>query len=415
MARDQDTTPQPSEKDRLHAQHSRLEQDLPPTPTSISLGSPISPINQPGAGSSSVLSSPPSISINSNDHAATPPPYSAPASTSHLVADASGALLTPARQPPSQPSQQPRKYPGLPPLNYHLYSPPLFELSPDCTTIKSTAPYLSSTASALIALVRAQATIPPKPQIHIIGRRGNHKPDFALKLNLMHLLVPDGGGGGGGSTLGGPGTQQQQQPQQRMDYLRCVGTGEMALRGGTKPALEPDLGDHAGLAAWARRFIEDPAPVKAFVLERTVVNLDTHWLEGQIRSLVAGALGYRGVVTVTFPVTHARVVVQSPDRVNKFFTGLTTLFAGRKTYEVVKAVWPFASCKRDQAEGSARVCAVQSEEQWWKEWAEPIRFAIATRRNGWVTNEDKLEALMEGKGKGLAKIDWGDGGTENGW
>lgn len=412
MAVDQDTTPQPSEKDRLRAQYGRLDQDLPPTPTSLSIGSPISPLVQPGAGnSSSVLSSPQSININ--DHPATPPPYSGPASASQL------ALFSPTQQTSSQP-QLPQKYPGLPPLPYHLYSPPLFELNSDCTTIKSTAPYLSSNASALIALVRAQATVPPKPQIHIIGRRGNHRPDFALKLNLMHLLVPDGSGSAPGP---GPGRGQQQQQQsqpsqpsqpQRMDYLRCVGTGEMALRGGTKPALEPDLGDHAGLEAWARRFVEDPAPVKAFVLERTVVNLDTDWLEGQIRSLVA-ALGYRGVVTVAFPVTHASVVVQSPDRVNKFFTGLTTLFAGRKTYEVVKAVWPFASCKRDQTGGGPRVCAVQSEEQWWKEWAQPIRFAIATKRNGWVTNEDKLEALMEGKGKGLAKVDWGDGGGENGW
>jgi len=63
-------------------------------------------------------------------------------------------------------------------------------------------------------------------------------------------------------------------------------------------------------------------------------------------------------------------VVQSPDRVNKFFTSVTTLFAGKKRYEVVKAVWPFATHKSG-VEG--RRCAVQSEAVWWEEWRDPIR------------------------------------------
>lgn len=65
------------------------------------------------------------------------------------------------QQPEQHPPPQPQEYPGLPRLDYRLYSPPLFELSSDCTTIKSTAPYLSSTVEALTALVRAQATVPP--------------------------------------------------------------------------------------------------------------------------------------------------------------------------------------------------------------------------------------------------------------
>lgn len=399
MSGNQDRTPQPSEKDRLHAHYNQEQhqqqvdqgRDAPPTPTSISLGSPISPLRAAGGASNAILSDPSHASINGEHFPPTLPPYSSPAtSSSHL--------LTPTQQPSLlSPSGPPQKYPGLPPLNYHLYSPPLFELSSDCTTIKSTAPYLSTTATALIALVRAQSTVPPKPQVHITGRRGgpHHRPDFALKLNLMPLLIPD-------------------DPAQRMDYLRCVGPNEPALRGGTKASLEPTLlddsdGGGGGLEAWARRFVADTAPVKAFVLERVVVHLDTAWLEGQLRSLVA-SMGYKGDVSVTFPVTHARVVVHSPDRVNKFFTGLTTLFSGRRTYEVVKAVWPFASCGRDDGAAGQRRCAVQSEEQWWKEWAQPIRFAIASRRNGWVTSEDKLEAIMEGKGgKGLARVDWGEG------
>ncbi|ROW09780.1 hypothetical protein VMCG_02298 [Cytospora schulzeri] len=368
-----------SEKDRLRAHFTQLDNTLPPTPTSVSLGSPISPLETRNSGGAS------SSLQQHQDHPLTPPPYSGPSRSSQLD------QLTPPdshSQGRGQKSHHTHEHPGLPCLDYRLYSPPLFELSSDCTTIKSNAPYLSSTTQALTSLCRSQSTVPPKPQIHITGRRA-HKIDFAIKLNLMPLLVPE-------------------EPRERMDYIRCVGSGEVALRGGTRPGLQPDVGDHAGLEEWARRFVADTSPVKSFVLERKVVNLDTEWLEGQIRSLVAST-AYKGVVTVTFPITHARVEVQNPDRVNKLFTGLTTLFVGKSTYEVVKAVWPFATCSKEEAAeaGVARRCVVQSEEQWWKEWAQPIKFAIATRRHGWVTNEDKLEAIMEGKGKGVSTVNWG--------
>jgi hypothetical protein len=83
---------------------------------------------------------------------------------------------------------------------------------------------------------------------------------------------------------------------------------------------------------------------------------------------------------------------------------VTTLFAGKQKYEVVKAVWPFATHRAGEP---GRKCTVQSEETWWREWRDPLKFAIASKRKGWVTNEDKLEALMEGVGKGIAAVDWG--------
>lgn len=36
--------------------------------------------------------------------------------------------------------------------------------------------------------------------------------------------------------------------------------------------------------------------------------------------------------------------------------------------------------------------------------------AIATKRHGWVTNEDKLEALMEGTPSAASAVDWGPDG-----
>jgi len=287
---------------------------------------------------------------------------SSPSGSNNVPMSAEGLQRpTPAAMPPPYsgpsnncPEPQPRgaqQYPGLPLLDYRLYSPPLFDLSEDTTTIKTSAPYLSATVSALVDLIRAQSTVPPKPQIHIMGKRGTgSSADFHLKLNLMSLLVPE-------------------DPRQRMDYIRCVSDGEVAFRGGVKASLEPGVGD-GGLEEWARRYVEDTATVKSFTLERVVANMDITWLDGQIRSMIAST-GYKGVVTVTFPVTHARVVIQNPDRVNKFFTSVTTLFSGRKKYEVVKAVWPFATNKVGEPD---RRCVVQSEETWWKEWRDPIKY-----------------------------------------
>ncbi|CAK7245693.1 MAG: hypothetical protein STHCBS139747_007281 [Sporothrix thermara] len=317
-----------------------------------------------------------------------PPLYSGPASPAQEAAlEQQPGTAANAAAVAAQRKALPR-YPGLPHIDYRLYTPPLFELSADKTVIKSSAPYLSATASALANLIRTQATIPPKPLILIQGNRGS-KVDFSVKANLMSLLISE-------------------DPRRRMNYVRCVGRGELALRGGnsSKPSVLPEVeSSDAGSAidAWCRRFVEDPASVKSFVFERQVANMDIGWLEGQIRSLVA-TTGYKGVVTVAFPVTHARVVVQSPDKVNKFFTSVTKLFTGKSTYEVVKAVWPFATHKSGDP---GRKFAVQSEEMWWKEWRDPIRHAISTKRSGWVTNEDKLEALMEGVGKNVTVVDWG--------
>lgn len=345
-------------------QSSQAQLNSVPSPQELEGSSPAGPSSQGFAGS-------PSAEVQ---RPLTPPPYSGP-STSHHEPQTS-------RQ---NTAKGPQKYPGLPRLDYTLYSPPLFELSEDSTTLRSSTPYLSDTPRALVSLMRSQATVPPKCTIRVRGSRGtgNRHVDFDLRMNLMPLLVPD-------------------DPRQRIDYLRCVGDGELAFRGGLKKSLEPDMGPDGGLEEWCRRYVEDQSTVKSFCLERVVANLDTAWLEGQLRSLVA-AMGYKGLVTVEFPVTHARVLVQSPDRVNKFFTSVTTLFSGKKRYEVVKAVWPFATARNGE---EGRRCLVQSEDTWFREWRDAIRYAVATKRQGWVTIEDKLECLMEGKGKGVA-VDWG--------
>ncbi|KAK4166024.1 hypothetical protein QBC43DRAFT_314783 [Cladorrhinum sp. PSN259] len=354
----------------------------PPASSSSSPGTNTVPMTYEEIESSPVHNSPPPSSTALRSP--TPPPYSGPSTPAQKSPTPSDAFLL-------QSSSQPRRYPGLPPLDYRLYSPPLFTLSQDRTTIRSQAPYLSSNASALIALIRQQATVPPKPCIHITGRRehaSSSRPDFAIKLNLMHLLMPE-------------------DPRQRLDYLRCVAPGEMALRGGSKPSLEPELSaEGGGLDEWARRYVEDKSAFKSFVLERVVANLDLNWIEGQVRALVA-EMKYPGRVDVKFPVTHNRVVVQAPEKGNKFLASVAGLFSGgkQKKYEVVKVVWPFASGRN--GESGRKVVAGISEEEWWRGWKGVVRFAISTKRSGWVTNEDKLEVIMEGGADADVNVDWG--------
>ncbi|KAK5998158.1 hypothetical protein PT974_00530 [Cladobotryum mycophilum] len=302
-----------------------------------------------------------------------PPPYSSP-SLAELDSETNTSATTTHKEFPC--------YPGLPRLDYRLYSPPLFKLSSDSTILLSKAEHLSTNVSALVSLIRAQASVPPKPQIRIHGTRGR-KVDFDIHLNLMSLLVPD-------------------DQRLRLNYTRCVGNGEFAFRGGAKSDVLPEVGE-GGVEEWCRRFVQDTANVKSFTLERVVANLDVSWLEGQIRTLIA-SLNYRGAVDVTFPVTHNRVVIQNPDKVNQFFTNVTSIFSGKNKYEVIKAVWPFANTKNGEP---GRRCLVQTEEIWWREWRDPIRYVISQKRQGWVTVEDKLEAVMEGKGNVMESIDWG--------
>ena len=307
----------------------------------------------------------------------TPPPYSGPATALPTSPQNVQAVQVATNSFP--------RYPGLPRIDYRLYSPPLCTLSKDKKTLQSRAEHLSTNAEALVTLIRSQATIPPKPQIQILGSHDSDGKviDFALSLNLMNLLIPE-------------------DEKQRLDYIRCVGENELAFRGGTKVDVLPEVGD-AGLEEWCRRYVQDKSSIKSFALDRAVVNLDTEWIEGQIRTLIA-SLNYKGNVSVKFLVTHGRVLVQNPDKVNHFFTSVTGLFSGKNKYEVVKAVWPFATTKNGDP---GRRCMVQSEEVWWREWRGPIKHAISQRRQGWVTVEDRLSAVMEGQGDDIDSISCG--------
>jgi hypothetical protein len=142
----------------------------------------------------------------------------------------------------------------------------------------------------------------------------------------------------------------------------------------------------------------------SFALQRTITNWDTSYLEGRLLSLI-NSTSYRGKVAISFNLTHCRVVIHSPDKVNRVFSNFTKLFTGTRKYEVIKSIWPYADVPRGE---SGRRCAVQEEEVWFADWKDAIRHAIIGKRKGWVTVEDRLEFLMEPKPEEVSKpADWG--------
>jgi hypothetical protein len=141
--------------------------------------------------------------------------------------------------PPPQP--QPT-FPGLPRLDYTLYSPPTFTLSSDYTTITSYSPPLSTYPTKLLQTIQSLCTIPPKPTIRITGT-SNSEVQFDVKVNIMNLIVPDEGKGGRG----------------RMNYVKLIGPREVGFRGDYKKAALPE---RSGLEEWCRIYCEDSSSIK---------------------------------------------------------------------------------------------------------------------------------------------------------
>jgi hypothetical protein len=159
-----------------------------------------------------------------NTHTNTPPPYSGPSSHSQ------------SQVVKSVP------YPGLPRLNYALYSPPNYKLSSDQTSITTYKPEPNIYPAVLMSIIQAQAVLPPKVQIHVKGMGSGATPDFHIKLNMMPLFIGD------------------KDPQQRWNYLKVIDKGEMAWRGEIKKTTEPHLS--GGIEEWLQRYCADTSAIK---------------------------------------------------------------------------------------------------------------------------------------------------------
>ena len=132
----------------------------------------------------------------------------------------------------------------------------------------------------------------------------------------------------------------------------------------------------------------------SFTINRQVSNWNTGYIEGQIRSLIAST-GYTRNVTVKFPLKYSKIVVYPPRSSDSVFTNLFSIFLEKKRYEVIDAVWPYASMPPGaDATAVGRTCIVQTEEAWWEAMRHVLKWSIVNKRTGWVSPDDIMEYYM---------------------
>lgn len=151
--------------------------------------------------------------------------------------------------------------------------------------------------------------------------------------------------------------------------------------------------------------------VRSFTLNKQVTNWNTAYLDGQIRSLIAST-GYKGKLSITFPVTHSSLVVQGPKAKQAWYEVFTEVFKPKNSrrYEVVTVVWPYAALATEDASGQGNAFAVKSETQFWSEWKDVLKSAILDRHRGWLTIEDHMEWAMGNGWEGKKQtVTWNEG------
>jgi hypothetical protein len=313
----------------------------------------------------------PAANNDANIPSDSPPIYSGP-STLHI----------PQSARPS-PALQHSLIPGLPDLPWSKYQVPDSTLSSDATTLTTVFPAYSSDPRALETFLRDQANLPPKPCVRIVGTSDDGFTTFDIWINLLHYLVPRGGA------------------SQQWNYVQVDNNGNSGRakpkRSKSGTSVNQDRQD--GLRAVVERFCDDKAMIKSLTLERRVVNHNREFVEGSIRNLLA-QMGYRGHVAISFTISFQNLVVQSPPKGNKFLHGVASLFVEGKKYEGVRSVWPYATlAPGEEAPGTGeRICAVQSEETWWRDWRGVVALAVKAKRKGWVGVEDQIELAMMPRG-----------------
>jgi hypothetical protein len=153
-------------------------------------------------------------------------------------------------------------------------------------------------------------------------------------------------------------------------------------------------------------------PPSSFTLTRTPQHLDTSYISGQIRNLVASTpTPYTGTLSITFPSTHSTLVIAKTAPPKNWFEKLVGPKLKSREYKPVESVWPFATAPPGTSAamgmGMGRECAVQNEGEWWGVWEGAIRAGVVGRRKGWVGVEEWVEGAMGGSASESGK---GEGG-----
>lgn len=133
--------------------------------------------------------------------------------------------------------------------------------------------------------------------------------------------------------------------------------------------VNPETG--GSFCTYSPVFMRNTDSVVSFLVERGVMISNTSILEGRVRSL-DGSLKFRGNITVPFPVSHTAVVVAAGSQGAGFVTKPFSKIPDKEEYSVVRAIWPSATTASSSLAtamngqgGTARVCALQSNEGWW--------------------------------------------------
>ncbi|KAF2421147.1 hypothetical protein EJ08DRAFT_690243 [Tothia fuscella] len=279
---------------------------------------------------------------------------------SEALAEVTSPHLEPLTTSSTVISQNPNTIPGLPPINFSLYAIPSVTLSKDSTTLETTHSRYSTSVPALLDLIQKHISLPPHPQIRIMGKREDRLGgaiDFDIKISMMGYLVKPTEGRGG-----------------RWNYMRLLNEGEVGWRGGREVSSSPSA--KRGLEEWVERYVAEEGKDKSFTLQKTISNYNTPYLEGQIRTLLA-SLSYPGTLSISFPTTHSTLTIRPP-KPKQWYSAITAAFTPAQTrkYQVVEAVWPYAALAPGEAGGQGNEWAVRSEMGWWEDWQGVLRGAV---------------------------------------
>ena len=173
-----------------------------------------------------------------------------------------------------------------------------------------------------------------------------------------------------------------------------------------------------------------------------MTNWDTEFLDRKIRVAILSTK-YKGDLKITFPITNSRVVIAkqlpimaSSAREHSNTSGRQKWLGRSKAplevadqtvaasaddeihaYCPVQAIWPYASSFSAAASTSQSNSlfstnagyqyAVQSEQDWWTVWREPIRNGVLAKKQGWVTVEDWKDVILDQVQWAEPKKSWG--------
>ncbi|KAL1837171.1 hypothetical protein VTJ49DRAFT_4181 [Mycothermus thermophilus] len=273
----------------------------------------------------------------------------------------------------------------------------------------------------LQAFIQEAAAIAPRPAIRITGTHTERRTtvdnktesktvvDFDIQLPLRPYLFSDPRTGESWARLRtvenvevarrgtifskrAPVPPHLKQQQQQLRDVEQPG-GRPAVDAMPKPTLKE----------WCHRYCASNAALKSFVLRRRVLGFDQDRMSVLLKDLVRGT-GYRGKVSIKYPVEGEYVHVMNDCRINRwratgwirwmFYLSFLwifswpVLFFSTKRWEVAVAEWPFSTREPDLS----RRFVSMSEDHIYNLWGRAIRSAVLGRRQGTLDQRDLLTA-----------------------